>query len=162
MPQNNVEGSAMPTVHVSEKTRLSPDRVLAAARDFSEHRADLWPDVHMEHFTVHEMGETWADVTEGNPWPGMGIVWERLRYDWSQPGALKGTVIDSNLFKPGSTWEMRARADGDGSVVEVVAVRHLAGRGRFIAPVFPLGLAKKTVAEHLRHFLRGAEEKATP
>ena len=148
----------MPTVHVSDKTHLPPDRVLAAARDFSERRAELWPDVHTEHFTVHETGETWADVTEGNPWPGMGIVWERLRYDWSQPGSIKGTVIDSNLFKPGSTWEIRAQPDGGGSLVEVTAVRHLAGRGRLIAPVFPLGLAKKTVAGHLRHFLHEVEE----
>jgi hypothetical protein len=88
----------------------------------------------------------------------MGIVWERLRYDWSQPGAVKGTVVDSNLFKPGSTWEIWAKPDGDGSVVEVMAVRNLAGRGRLIAPVFPLGLAKKTVSDHLRHFLRKVEE----
>ena len=148
----------MPTVHVSDKTRLPPDVVLAAARDFSKRRADLWPDVHMEHFTVHLKGETWADVTEGNPWPGMGIVWERLRYDWSQPGAVRGTVVDSNLFKPGSTWEIWAKPDGDGSVVEVIAARNLAGRGRLIAPVFPLGIVKKTVSDHLRHFLRKVEE----
>jgi len=148
----------MPTVHVTDKTPLPPERVLEAARDFSERRAELWPDVHLEHFTVHDTGETWVDVTEGNPWPMMGLVWERLRYDWSKPGSVKGTVIASNLFKPGSTWEIRAQAKHDGSLVEVIAVRHLHGRGRLIAPVFPLGLAKQTVAGHLRYFLDKVQE----
>ena len=147
----------MPTVHVSQQTRLSPKQVLEAATDFSEQRAELWPDVHVEHLTVHDIGETWADVTEGNPWP-IGMVWERLRYDWSQPGVVKGTVTDSNLFKPGSTWEIRAQATNEGSLVEVIGVRHLQGRGRLLAPFFPLGLAKQTVAGHLRHFLNKVEE----
>jgi len=45
---------------------------------------------------------SWADVTEGNPWP-IGLVWERLHYDWSQPGIITGKVIDSNIFR----WELR-------------------------------------------------------
>jgi hypothetical protein len=149
----------VPTVHVAEETSLPPERVLEAARDFSPRRADLWPDVHVEHFELHDAGETWAEVTEGNPWP-LGLVWERLRYDWSQPGSVKGTVVDSNIFKPGSTWEIRATAvDGGGSRVEVIGVRHLRGvRGRLLAPLFPLGLARQEVAAHLRHFLAQVEE----
>lgn len=142
-----------------EESTAPPERVLEAARDFSERRADLWPDVHVEYLEVHDRGETWADVTEGNPWP-IGFVWERLRYDWSRPGSIKGTVVDSNIFKPGSTWELRATsASGGGSRVEVIGVRHLRGlRGRILAPVFPLGLARRTVAEHVRHFLSKVEE----
>jgi hypothetical protein len=48
--------------------------------------------VHVEYLEMHDQGETWAEVTEGNPWP-IGFVWERLRYDWSKPGSVKGTVI---------------------------------------------------------------------
>jgi hypothetical protein len=119
--------------------------VIEAARDFTPRRAELWRDVYVEHLHVHEQGETWADVTEGNPWP-IGLVWERLRYDWSQPDALRGTVIDSNLFRPGSTWEIRATAAaGGGSRVEVTAVRKLRGRGWLLWPFFPLGLAKRDV-----------------
>ena len=55
--------------------------------------------VHVEHLQVHEAGETFIEVTEGNPWP-IGYVWERLRYDWSEPGSVKGVVIDSNIFCP--------------------------------------------------------------
>ena len=81
----------MPSVRVSEHTDLAPDVVLRAARDFSARRADLWPDVHVEHLEVHEIGETYAEVTEGNPWP-IGHVWERLRYDWTDPNARPRTA----------------------------------------------------------------------
>jgi len=150
----------VPTVHVVDQTSVPPHRVLEAARDFSERRAELWPDVHVEHLKVHESGDRFAEVTEGNPWP-IGYVWERLRYDWSEPGSVKGTVTDSNLFKPGSTWELRATPNDRGTRVEVVAVRHLRGfKGRLLTPVFPLGLAQRTVADHLRRFLAKLEEPA--
>ena len=149
----------MPTVHVVDETPVAPERVLAAARDFSERRAEMWPDVHVEHLHVHEAGETFAEVTEGNPWP-IGYVWERLRYDWSEPGSVKGVVTDSNIFKPGSTWEIRATAANGGSQVEIIGVRHLRGfKGKLLVPMFPLGLAKRTVADHLRHFLSKVEEQ---
>jgi hypothetical protein len=147
----------MPTVRVVEETPVALELVLEAARDFSERRAELWPDVHVEHLQIHEVGETFADVTEGNPWP-IGYVWERLRYDWSEPGSVKAVVSDSNIFKPGSTWEIRATPADGGSRVEVIGVRH----GRLLAPVFPLGLAKRTVADHLRHFLSKVEERESP
>lgn len=150
----------MPTVRVVDRTPVSAERVLEAARDFSPRRADRWPDVHVEHLRVHAVGDTFADVTEGNPWP-IGFVWERLTYDWSEAGAVKGVVTDSNLFKPGSTWEIRATAaPGGGSDVEVIAVRHLRGvKGRLLTPVFPLGIARQTVAQHLRHFLATIEHE---
>lgn len=149
----------MPKVRVSEHSRLAPEVVLAAARDFSDRRAQMWPDVHVEHLHVHEMGETYAEVTEGNPWP-IGHVWERLRYDWSQPNALLGTVLDSNLFKPGSTWELWAIPEEGGSRVEIRAVRHLRGRGWLLAPFFlplPFISAAATVRLHLRHFLNSLD-----
>jgi len=142
---------------VVETSSATPEQVLEAARDFSPRRAELWPDVHMEHFELHDRGNTWAEVTEGNPWP-LGLVWERLRYEWARPGSVKGVVIDSNIFKPGSTWEIKATQRDGGSVVEVIAVRHLRGvRGRMLAPFFPLGLARREVAAHLRHFLSKVE-----
>ena len=148
----------MPRVHVVDETRVTPERVLEAARDFSERRAELWPDVHVAHLQVHEIGEGFAVVTEGNPWP-IGYVWERMHYDWSEAGSVKGTVIDSNLFKSQSTWEIHTEPTNGGSRVDVLAVRHLKGfKGKLLAPVFPLGLAKSTVAAHLRHFLSKVEE----
>lgn len=117
----------------------------------------MWPDVHVEHLQVHEVGEDYAVVTEGNPWP-IGHVWERLRYDWSDPRALRGTVVDSNLFKPGSTWELWATPEADGSLVEIRANRRLRGRGWLVWPFFPTGAAAASVRDHLRRFLASAEQ----
>src|SRR5215213_4092782 len=79
-------------------------------------------------------------------------------------GESKAPWKKSNLFKPGSTWQIRATpTDGGGSHVEILAIRHLSGiRGRLLTPLFPLGLAKQNVADHLRHFLTKVEESETP
>ena len=149
----------MPRVHAVAESTATPEQILEAARDFSARRAELWRDVYVEHLTIHGQGETWADVTEGNVWPWpFGLVWERLRYDWSRPGAVEGTVIESSLFEPGSTWEVRASPEREsGSKVEITAVRRLKGRGRLLWPVFALGLAKRDVSDYLRQFVAAVE-----
>jgi len=91
----------VPTVRVVDETSVAPERVLEAARDFSERRAEMWPDVHVDHLQVHEAGETFAEVTEGNPWP-IGYVWERLRYDWSEPGSVNGWSPTRTSSSPGA------------------------------------------------------------
>lgn len=150
----------MPRVHVAQDSTASPERILEAAVDFSPRRAELWRDVYSEHLTIHDRGDTWAEVTEGNPWP-IGLVWERLRYDWSEPGIVNGTVVDSNLFRPGSTWCIRASPiTNGGSRVEISASRDLKGRGLLLWPFFPLGLAKRDVAAYLGQFLDKVEATA--
>jgi hypothetical protein len=67
-------------------------------------------------------------------------------------------VVDSNIFEPGSTSAIRATPTANGSRVEIVGVRQLRGpRGRVPAPLFPLGLARREVAAHLRDFLSMVE-----
>ena len=69
---------------------------------------------------MHELGETTADATEGTP-VGIGINWERCRYDRSEPGPVTATVTDSNVYaRPGSSWQLTATPSGDGSRVEMV------------------------------------------
>ncbi len=107
---------------------------------------------------MHEIGDTFADVTEGNP-EVFGFIWERLRYDWSRPGSVKATVVDSNIFRPGSTWELRATPLNGGSRVEIIGIRYVRGvKGAIIGFYIWSGLAKKVVQEHLRHFLSKLEE----
>ena len=109
------------TIRVVAQTPSRPQRVLEAARDFSGRRADVWPNVRARHLQVHERGENFAEVTEGT-WVA-GLFWERNRYEWPRPGSVRATVIDSNIFQPGSTWELRATARGGGSEVEMVLNR---------------------------------------
>ncbi len=74
--------------------------------------------------------------------------------------AVRSTVTDSNIFRQGSTWEPRATANGSGSRVELVAVRHVKGpKGAVIGALIRLGIAKRIVAGHLRHFLSQVEER---
>jgi hypothetical protein len=109
------------SVHVKLDSSLPPDELLDAARDFSDRRARLWPMVQAKYLQVHHSGETFAEVTEGSFVAGR--FWERSRYDWSEPGVVKATVIDSNVFKPGSTWEVRASPRNGGSTVEMTLNR---------------------------------------
>ena len=111
-------------------TSASPEEALRAAYDFTERRARIWPNVRLGHFEVHTHGERFAEATE-ELWP-FG-VWERCRYEWSQPGCVRAIVLDSNVLAPGSSWELRARPAGDGARVEATYLREFRSgpRARF-------------------------------
>ena len=95
----------------------SAQDVLAAARDFSRRRIAIWPNVSARRFAVHASGETYAEATEGAL---QGLFWERSRYEWPSPGSVHQTVLDSNVLRPGSTWEVTAVPNGEGCHVECV------------------------------------------
>jgi hypothetical protein len=57
----------MPTIRITTGCTLPPARILHAAYDFGPDRTLVWPAVHAEHLTVHQLGETTADATEGPP-----------------------------------------------------------------------------------------------
>ena len=110
----------MTEIRIVTDSPLPAERVLAAGHDFSPRRAEIFPAVRLDHFDVHELGDDWADVTEGTP-AGIGINWERCRYDWSQPGSVTATVTSSNVYAaPGSSWELRATPTDLGSRVEMI------------------------------------------
>jgi hypothetical protein len=128
----------MTTVHVTTHSWLSPEQVLAAGYDFSARRTEIFPAVSTPHFEVHELNQTTADVTEGTP-VGVGINWERCRYDWSQPGSVKATVTDSNVYQPArSSWELRAGPTDNGSKIEMIWIREFThnARGRIFRILF--------------------------
>lgn len=75
---------------------LSDDRVVAAIVDFGPDRPRIWPETsHPAVYRVHEVGSTWAEVTEG-----VSFAWSRERYDWSVPGMVALEQIDSNVAVP--------------------------------------------------------------
>ena len=130
----------MSTIHVTIQSRLSPERVLAAGHDFSARRTEIFPAVSTPHFEVHELRGSSADVTEGTP-VGVGINWERCRYDWSQPGSVKALVTESNVYQPASSsWELRATPVENGSRVEMIWIRQFThnARGRIFGTLFRL------------------------
>ena len=70
----------MPVLHVSVTSPLPPPEALRRLTDFGAERAESWPNVDVNNLTVHDRGEGWAEVTEGNK-----IAWERER----TPGMLR-------------------------------------------------------------------------
>jgi len=95
----------MPEVHVVDRTPVPTDRVLEAARDFSERRSELWPVVHPEHLVVHRVGRVRrgdrGQLVADRPLLGEVAV-------LPAGATIKGVVLDSTVFRPGSTWELRA------------------------------------------------------
>ena len=91
---------------------LGPDEVLANLVEFGERRLRLWPAIDPAVYLVHDLGEGWADVTEGSD--VFGGIWARERYDWSTPGSVRATVQDSNVWHPGGTWTLRAEPGSNG------------------------------------------------
>jgi len=144
-----------PVVHSS----LPPERVLHAARDFSSRRCEVFSAVQKKYLIVHEVGPTFADVTEGTR-AGPIVNWERCRYDWSKPGSVTATVIDTNIYAiPGSTWELRATPEGDGSRVEMIWTRGFNRRpkGRFFGWVFPR-FGEKLFGKYAREIIENLEK----
>jgi hypothetical protein len=131
----------MTVINVATESTLSSERVLQAAFDFSDRRESVFPAVSVKRTIVHELGQTSADVTEGTR-AGPIVNWERCRYDWSTPGRVIATVVDSNVYAtPGSKWEITAVPNEDGgSHVEMTWTREFkhGPRGRFFGTLFRL------------------------
>ena len=94
-----------------------PDVVLGALVDFSDRRPQVWPETsHPTVYEVHSLDATEADVTEGLP-----FAWSRERYDWSEPGVVRLTQVDSNVAHDGS---IQYRLEADGAGTRIVCDRH--------------------------------------
>lgn len=126
----------MAAVRFHVTTARSPKAVLAALTDFSDRRPELYRNIDRSHFRVHAQGPGWADVTEGNI-----LSWERNRYDWDEAaGTVAVKTIESDSWKPGSTWEYRLQpTPAAGTQIDVTVVRiPRTLRGRLIAMAIPL------------------------
>ncbi|SDT43793.1 hypothetical protein [Microlunatus soli] len=125
----------MPTGRFELRSRLAPDAALAVLTDFGPERPSIWPGISTDHYQVHDRGEGWADVTEGND-----QTWERVRYSWDKAaGTATVTTTDSNIWAAGSGWTYRFAADGDGSLVSVSVTRiGRALKGKIIAALLPI------------------------
>ena len=153
----------MTTIHVIGESPLSPERVLAAGHDFSDRRPEIFPAVSTKYLEIHESDQTSADVTEGTR-AGIGVNWERCRYDWSQPGSVKATVTSSNVYAPsGSSWELRATPTDAGSRVEMIWRREFtsSSRGRVFGTLFRL-IGKPIFRRYARETLENLRQLEQP
>jgi polyketide cyclase/dehydrase/lipid transport protein len=157
----------MTRVQFTLETDVPSERVLAAAVEFSERRLQLWPNISRRFYTVHEVGETSADVTEGSD--TMGGIWARERYEWSTPGTVRATVQDSNVFQAGGTWEIRVHpTQSGGSHIELTRNRRGKGiKGRIIETLLAIA-GRKVLSTGLQQTLdilarsRGEPEVVMP
>ncbi|HET7737528.1 MAG TPA: hypothetical protein VFK32_03040 [Tepidiformaceae bacterium] len=143
---------------VGAETSATPDQVIEiAGKDFSPRRAEIWPNVRKTHLTVHERSETSVEVTEAGTGPAR-FIWERARYEWSQPGVVTATVIDSNALMPGTTFELRASPRDGGSTVKMILDRQFrpSGWGR-IGYALNRIAGERRFASMLRDGLKGVE-----
>jgi hypothetical protein len=131
--------------------------VIDAVKDFSERRAEVWPKI--DSYEVHQVTEDFADVTEGTDALGKNF-WARERYEWPDPGLVRTDTTDSNVFGPGSSWELRATARDEGSRIEVVNDRKMKRDPLSQAVGLAMRLTKFQYRKELKQFLGRVEDRA--
>jgi hypothetical protein len=109
----------MSTIHFHQTTTLTPEQYIAGLTDFGPNRSKLFGNSADEYLKVHQRGASQADVTEGS-----GGIWERLRYDWSDPEHVVLTTTDSNIWggASGHTYTF-TRLSNDMTDIDVDVVR---------------------------------------
>lgn len=81
------------------ETSVAPERLLAAATDFSERRPDLWPTITRQRYPVFSVGDHSAETEEGTR-----PVHHRYRYAWTDDGVVRATTVDASAMATGSIW----------------------------------------------------------
>ena len=109
----------MSTIHLHQTTTSTPEQYVAGLTDFGPGRSKLFGNSADEYLKVHERASSQADVTEGS-----GGIWERLRYDWSDPNRVVLETTDSNVWggASGHTYIFTRQPNGT-TDIDVVVVR---------------------------------------
>jgi hypothetical protein len=125
----------MPTIHLTTTTTATPEQFIAAVTDFGPGRSKIFGNTEDSQLVVHDSGPDWADVTEGK-----GPVWERLRYDWSEPNRIRMTTTDSNVWggASGHTYTFERRPDGTTGIDVVVVREGKNAKGKVLGAVVSL------------------------
>lgn len=145
----------MATTTFTVRTRLSPSEVMTVLTDFGPDRARWWPNIDEAHFTVHDRGPGWAEVTEGT---SMG--WERERYAWdADTGVVTIDTLESNLWAPGSGWRYELTPAAGGTELRVTLTRLPSSlKGRLVGALIPV-VAGRILGRQLESVLRSAENR---
>lgn len=97
------------------ETRATPEQVCRAFTDFSEKRPQIWNrSLDARKYELRDAGPTWAiarEATAGSPF------WVVCHYDWSTPGEVRWSVVDSSYGGAGDGVVRIAPAPGGGARV---------------------------------------------
>jgi hypothetical protein len=145
----------MATIHLKETTTATPEQFVAGLTDFGPGRSELFGRSADDYLKVHDQGPDHADVTEGS-----GGIWERLRYDWSDPNRVVMTTTDSNTWggASGHTYTFTPQPDGT-TDVDVVVVRDGKNlKGRVVGIVLAL-FGKRVLGGELKKTVKAIEAR---
>jgi hypothetical protein len=131
----------MVRVGFSITTPLDPDHVFGAMIDFSDRRPEVWPALHPGIYEVHELGDGWAEATEGSEpdvirWSFFALhrrrkaraAWARQRYEWSAADRwVRWTVVESSFIHVPGAAEYRVFPHHQGSRIELAMDRSYKG-----------------------------------
>jgi hypothetical protein len=142
--RDNKKGAVMSTITMHATTSSTPEQYTAALTDFGPGRSEIFGNSADSYLKVHDQGPDHADVTEGS-----GGVWERLRYDWSNPERVVAQTVDSNAWggRSGHTYRYTRNANGTTDIDYVVVREGKNFKGRFLGIVLgSVGKSKLTKA----------------
>jgi hypothetical protein len=108
----------MSRIHFNQTTTLTPEQYVAGLTDFGPGRSKVFGNSADDYLKVHSKDVREADVTEGS----RGI-WERLRYDRSDPNRVVLTTTDFNtwglrnleIHNPIKKWGLKSKVFKDGT-----------------------------------------------
>jgi hypothetical protein len=145
----------MVTIRLHETTIASPGQFLAGLTDFGPGRSALFGDSADEYFVVHDEGPDQADVTEGS-----AGIWERLHYDWSDPGRIVLTTTDSNVWegRSGHVYTL-TRQPGGKTSVDVVMIREGKNTKGRLLEILLETIGKHSLARALASTVKAIEDR---
>jgi hypothetical protein len=145
----------VPTIHLTATTTATPEQLVAAVTDFGPGRQQIFGRSADGYLKVHDQGPDYADVTEGS-----SGIWERLRYDWSDPNRIVMTTTDSNVWggNSGHTYTFKRAPDGT-TDVDVVVVRDGKNlKGRAFGGLVSIG-GKRLLGKELGKTVKAVEAR---
>jgi hypothetical protein len=93
------------------ETTATPEQVVELMTDFSPHRPHRWPASSIKAFEVYRLGETDADIREGQDFPKLWATWH---YDWSTPDSVTLSITDSDALQSGGFMTLTATPKATG------------------------------------------------
>jgi len=149
----------MPSLVITVKTSLTARQFLHALTNFEADRGAVWGNSQTSHLIVHALGADTADVTEGSKI--FGGVWERLEYDWSNPGQIELRTTDSNVWASGSGWryEIEELEGNSGTHITATVTRYPNSKKGYLLLLFVGSIGKPLIRNGFRQTIKTIEHR---